>query len=61
MSKRLNTRRGLLETLTKDQLLQLSRDNEIEQRKSNTKTGLISVIMGALTKDLIFQLAPQYK
>ncbi len=57
----LNTRRGLLETLTKEQLLKLSKEQNIEQEKANTKTGMISVIMRALTRDEIFSLVPQYK
>nr|QBK88306.1 MAG: hypothetical protein LCMAC202_06680 [Marseillevirus LCMAC202] len=43
----------MLERLTKDQLLKLSKDNHIPQIKSMTKTGIISIIMSALTRDQI--------
>ena len=45
-----NTQRGLLNTLTKKKLFALSKKHQIPQKASQTKTGLISVIMGHLTK-----------
>jgi len=47
------TRRGLLNSLTVKELHRLSKNNNIKQKKTQTKTGLGSVIMGSLTKDEI--------
>ena len=60
MSNNHQTRRGLLQTLTKAQILLLSHDNNITQVPSNTKTGMISGVMCALTRAEIFALVPAY-
>lgn len=48
--KPITTQRGMLERLTKNELLQFSKKNNVQQLKSETKTGIISSIMKNMTK-----------
>jgi len=59
MPRDINTIRGRLNTLTKVQIHQMSIDLKVYQKKSESKTGLITRIMRAHTKKDIFAALPE--